>query len=124
MIRRPPRSTLFPYTTLFRSAFGDVVVELQLEPVELLTGDEVAGVVGIDAGECAVLDLPAGADAFLLEIVPAGEVFTIENELPTGGFLRVGECVDLRIIGRSGTKRDRRDENQCNQEYAFHDGKL
>src|SRR3712207_8714144 len=23
MIRRPPRSTLFPYTTLFRSAFGD-----------------------------------------------------------------------------------------------------
>src|SRR5262245_62307637 len=29
MIRRPPRSTLFPYTTLFRSAFGpcDVVVE-------------------------------------------------------------------------------------------------
>src|SRR5438132_7271269 len=24
MIRRPPRSTLFPYTTLFRSAFEDV----------------------------------------------------------------------------------------------------
>src|SRR5258707_11294087 len=23
MIRRPPRSTLFPYTTLFRSAFAD-----------------------------------------------------------------------------------------------------
>src|SRR2546430_4369451 len=26
MIRRPPRSTLFPYTTLFRSRFIDVVV--------------------------------------------------------------------------------------------------
>src|SRR5690554_7044493 len=26
MIRRPPRSTLFPYTTLFRSAAGQVVV--------------------------------------------------------------------------------------------------
>src|SRR3712207_7926455 len=24
MIRRPPRSTLFPYTTLFRSAYHDV----------------------------------------------------------------------------------------------------
>src|SRR5437870_9096793 len=24
MIRRPPRSTLFPYTTLFRSEFGQV----------------------------------------------------------------------------------------------------
>src|SRR3712207_8262757 len=28
MIRRPPRSTLFPYTTLFRSAFfsGDTII--------------------------------------------------------------------------------------------------
>src|ERR1041385_9288204 len=25
MIRRPPRSTLFPYTTLFRSQFPDIV---------------------------------------------------------------------------------------------------
>src|SRR2546430_7975434 len=25
MIRRPPRSTLFPYTTLFRSPFGTVL---------------------------------------------------------------------------------------------------
>src|SRR3712207_8990609 len=25
MIRRPPRSTLFPYTTLFRSSFGQVL---------------------------------------------------------------------------------------------------
>src|SRR3712207_6978334 len=28
MIRRPPRSTLFPYTTLFRSAWGGAVVTL------------------------------------------------------------------------------------------------
>src|SRR5204863_8960536 len=26
MIRRPPRSTLFPYTTLFRSAAGDMAI--------------------------------------------------------------------------------------------------
>src|SRR2546429_2798636 len=26
MIRRPPRSTLFPYTTLFRSAFGALLL--------------------------------------------------------------------------------------------------
>src|SRR5256885_9592322 len=31
MIRRPPRSTLFPYTTLFRSSI--VVVDTQLEVV-------------------------------------------------------------------------------------------
>src|SRR3712207_7045351 len=30
MIRRPPRSTLFPYTTLFRSNLGEVVDGLLL----------------------------------------------------------------------------------------------
>src|SRR3712207_9397792 len=33
MIRRPPRSTLFPYTTLFRSALAD---HLDLESFHLL----------------------------------------------------------------------------------------
>src|SRR5258706_8844613 len=28
MIRRPPRSTLFPYTTLFRSPYPDMVLAL------------------------------------------------------------------------------------------------
>src|SRR5579872_5670066 len=32
MIRRPPRSTLFPYTTLFRSAPEDVVASLRGTP--------------------------------------------------------------------------------------------
>src|SRR2546430_10844785 len=31
MIRRPPRSTLFPYTTLFRSQQGDVFAVTQLQ---------------------------------------------------------------------------------------------
>src|SRR5258708_29440113 len=35
MIRRPPRSTLFPYTTLFRSVIhpGEIIVEF-LEPID------------------------------------------------------------------------------------------
>src|SRR2546426_4341497 len=32
MIRRPPRSTLFPYTTLFRSASGVDLVRRNLRP--------------------------------------------------------------------------------------------
>src|SRR3712207_9511633 len=47
MIRRPPRSTLFPYTTLFRSALrvGQVLPGLaafpvyKVPPVHLLLGD-------------------------------------------------------------------------------------
>src|SRR5688572_32728249 len=35
MIRRPPRSTLFPYTTLFRSGVepGDLITEVNGQPV-------------------------------------------------------------------------------------------
>src|SRR3989449_6111690 len=46
MIRRPPRSTLFPYTTLFRSAS-------RARPLENLTGDP-AGVrlPARTAGQC------------------------------------------------------------------------
>src|SRR3712207_6979521 len=36
MIRRPPRSTLFPYTTLFRSLGGSVVVDFPLLPEAVL----------------------------------------------------------------------------------------
>src|SRR3712207_7766698 len=40
MIRRPPRSTLFPYTTLFRSAVQRVVDQQQLHRALLrLVGD-------------------------------------------------------------------------------------
>src|SRR5258708_16467807 len=42
MIRRPPRSTLFPYTTLFRS---EVVA---VDPV-VLAGAEAHGLLGLDA---------------------------------------------------------------------------
>src|SRR3712207_7010649 len=41
MIRRPPRSTLFPYTTLFRSALaqgGYIVIGQGLDRPALLTG--------------------------------------------------------------------------------------
>src|SRR2546422_3559921 len=39
MIRRPPRSTLFPYTTLFRSSSGNLIVMLnnQRQPAYFLT---------------------------------------------------------------------------------------
>src|SRR3712207_8170046 len=51
MIRRPPRSTLFPYTTLFRSPrggaarHGDQLVERQehLGDVVLLEGERAGG---------------------------------------------------------------------------------
>src|SRR2546426_6352396 len=38
MIRRPPRSTLFPYTTLFRSRWGWMLLGLGLASMDWLGG--------------------------------------------------------------------------------------
>src|SRR5258708_35595439 len=46
MIRRPPRSTLFPYTTLFRSGGrgdADAVVPQEVERVMTSVAEQVAG---------------------------------------------------------------------------------
>src|SRR3712207_6938064 len=51
MIRRPPRSTLFPYTTLFRSGQGAVEAEVELaeqgEHGRVGPGDQVADVAAL-----------------------------------------------------------------------------
>src|SRR3712207_4270191 len=41
MIRRPPRSTLFPYTTLFRSGVDAVVLSVGDHGCEYMTGGRV-----------------------------------------------------------------------------------
>src|SRR2546430_16731481 len=48
MIRRPPRSTLFPYTTLFRSVFysEERLLRLKLLVEQSAEGPEVAGAIG------------------------------------------------------------------------------
>src|SRR3712207_7467678 len=49
MIRRPPRSTLFPYTTLFRSRIAERVADgAVLQEVLQAVVDEVAALVGAD----------------------------------------------------------------------------
>src|SRR2546430_17255558 len=55
MIRRPPRSTLFPYTTLFRSQFGVDDMQRPLVAIEsLLNEREQNGIELIRAAEeCA-----------------------------------------------------------------------
>src|SRR5256885_11638985 len=61
MIRRPPRSTLFPYTTLFRSTAEDA---------KLCVANGVDGIVvsnhggrGEDSGRATIDVLPEGVDA-------------------------------------------------------------
>src|SRR2546430_5167243 len=62
MIRRPPRSTLFPYTTLFRSGAGGV--GLLLTQVAKKLGAMVYATVGNEAK--AELARGAGADETII----------------------------------------------------------
>src|SRR3712207_6925227 len=67
MIRRPPRSTLFPYTTLFRShvAGGIVVIEFRVElglvrRGALLRRGRASGTM--EAAASQILERPGSAD--------------------------------------------------------------
>src|SRR2546430_11521060 len=51
MIRRPPRSTLFPYTTLFRSAAHESLgLALELDLAVFVQGVDVLGNTGVENG--------------------------------------------------------------------------
>src|SRR3712207_8100437 len=61
MIRRPPRSTLFPYTTLFRSRAH-------------LGAGEFFGEVSIFTGEPVVADVVAASDDLRCAVLPGGDL--------------------------------------------------
>src|SRR5688572_15646710 len=60
MIRRPPRSTLFPYTTLFRSALEEM--EEVLETLELAEREKTADEREIDQLRRALRGLHRGSE--------------------------------------------------------------
>src|SRR5258708_14918254 len=61
MIRRPPRSTLFPYTTLFRSYIGceadDLSVALAFNRKINPFGTAIRAMFGSDVGHWDVIDV-------------------------------------------------------------------
>src|SRR2546430_10250443 len=60
MIRRPPRSTLFPYTTLFRS--GHEFVGVVERGPEVLLGHRVVGEINAVCGRCRACRAAGGRD--------------------------------------------------------------
>src|SRR5260221_6045707 len=63
MIRRPPRSTLFPYTTLFRSVYGALPPEVRRRQADRFACGETEICVATDAIGMG-LNLPADAVCF------------------------------------------------------------
>src|SRR5256884_4481887 len=77
MIRRPPRSTLFPYTTLFRSGLERFVADAA-----------AAGASGL-----LLTDFPAGADPRVEAVVAASPLALIRLIAPTTTAERLARAV-------------------------------
>src|SRR5256885_14116965 len=86
MIRRPPRSTLFPYTTLFRSA--DSRARRDIEDADPpCRGQEIAvGVFGVDA---AFNRMTTRTDVALIDAQgePAGDAELLADDVDPGDHL-------------------------------------
>src|SRR3989454_9003466 len=80
MIRRPPRSTLFPYTTLFRSSLAELL-ESRLGALERLVRQvarrEERSYLGIDVSPAPGKDASIGAAIEALTGVPFGDYSTL-----------------------------------------------
>ena len=96
MIRRPPRSTLFPYTTLFRSDEGIIRVGSTVEPGTILVGKVTP------KGES---DL--GPEEKLLRAIfgeKVGEFKDASTYVKPGV---EGKVIDVKVFSRKETDKDR-----------------
>src|SRR5258708_29365128 len=66
MIRRPPRSTLFPYTTLFRSRYADLRIRNRGVPVELA---KRRGRTADHSARCRPVQLPSRSEEHTSELL-------------------------------------------------------
>src|SRR2546421_12373383 len=89
MIRRPPRSTLFPYTTLFRS------VARRHERLPALPQDEEESGAALLRDDPLLLELILGADHVINRVRDRGHVL---ERVPEGRILR-GERLHLEREG-------------------------
>src|SRR2546430_8710033 len=115
MIRRPPRSTLFPYTTLFRSRIasimcgGGVLSYLVLIPMIKFFGDGLS-VVLPPAGKL-IHDMSPGdiRSAYILYIgagaVAAGGIISLIRSLPTILHGLKGGLADFQLQRIGGSPR-------------------
>src|SRR2546422_786165 len=94
MIRRPPRSTLFPYTTLFRSK---VTGAAQLELVVPGLSAQLVGVKLPPVGLLLKLTVPRGADFVPLSV---SLTVAVQAGLPPVGIFRAAQLTTVVVVRR------------------------
>src|SRR5438477_12195553 len=100
MIRRPPRSTLFPYTTLFRSLSGNPGGAVYASGTDLRVSDTTfTGNTTPDSGGAIILD---GGTATLVNTTVGGATFAAGNTAAkAGGGIWVVNGGSLTMTGGS-----------------------
>src|SRR5256885_10444900 len=96
MIRRPPRSTLFPYTTLFRSlgaAASTIDLERELSPAEIASAEAEANRVVWENRPVTIRFVSAEEAATL----------PLRKEPARGGTLRLIDIEDFDLSACGGT---------------------
>src|SRR3712207_9494206 len=110
MIRRPPRSTLFPYTTLFRSDEGgrQQPGDLELQAVGVLRVEGLGGDVVRRPDERAGLQQ---------RVADAGQLGE-RVDLPSQVVEADGAAAGLRGAGRRTRSEERRGGKECRSRWS------
>src|SRR2546426_11918628 len=106
MIRRPPRSTLFPYTTLFRSPGAQRArhaVRLAHVARPHPGGEAIGGVVALEHGVVLVLERDDGDHR--AEDLLARDLHVIPDAGEDGGLDEVALLEPLRRVGVAARER-------------------
>src|SRR3712207_9298786 len=115
MIRRPPRSTLFPYTTLFRSSEGTIRVGITRLHLEEDAAKNVhVGESGRMHGSVGSLVDFNRAGTPLMEIVTEPDIPSPEAARATANQLKE----ILRAIGVSERSEERRVGKECRSRWS------
>src|SRR2546426_10157417 len=99
MIRRPPRSTLFPYTTLFRSFCGNSMASLGALRWGGFVCDQCAELLSLDNAFDVALLLDVEHDDGEVVVHAQGDGSRVHD---FEAFVDDGEEGQLRVFGRAG----------------------
>src|SRR3712207_8467915 len=111
MIRRPPRSTLFPYTTLFRSARGGAALSMRAvtgSPIKLLgAGEKLDALEDFHPDRIAGRILGMGDIVSLVEraaeTIDRDEAEKLAAKMQKGRFDLEDYAAQLKQIGKMGS---------------------
>src|SRR3989454_10501810 len=115
MIRRPPRSTLFPYTTLFRSLPGAKAPKLvRRDDLKLMKPGSVIVDVAVDQGGCIETSKPTTHDdpTYLVDGIIHYAVANMPGGLPRTSTLALTNATFpyAKRLARHGWKQACRDD--------------